>query len=74
MPSSISIDEDGFEGLLLLVAPSSHFDDLLMTALRAIFARYRQKIDAYAERAGAAAGWASSSLFFYGLREGVESP
>jgi high-affinity iron transporter len=69
------IDQDGFEGLLLLVA--AVFVVSMVVWMNRVARHLRkdieQKIDAYAERAGAAASWGIFLfVFLMVLREGVE--
>ena len=69
------INQDGFEGLLLLVA--AVFVVSMIVWMNRVARHLRkdieQKIDAYAERAGAAAGWGIFLfVFLMVLREGVE--
>ena len=69
------ISEDGFEGLLLLVA--AVFVVSMIVWMNRVARHLRkdieQKIDAYAERVGAAAGWGIFLfVFLMVLREGVE--
>ncbi|MBS1841223.1 MAG: DUF2318 domain-containing protein [Acidobacteria bacterium] len=70
-----NINQDGFEGLLLLVAAVFVFTMILWMnrVARHLRKDIEQKIDAYAERAGAAAGWGIFLfVFLMVLREGVE--
>jgi len=69
------INQDGFEGLLLLVA--AVFVVSMIVWMNRVARHLRkdieQKIDVYAERAGAAAGWGIFLfVFLMVLREGVE--
>jgi FTR1 family protein len=69
------INQDGFEGLLLLLA--AVFVVSMIVWMNRVARHLRkdieQKIDAYAERAGAAAGWGIFLfVFLMVLREGVE--
>ena len=69
------INQDGFEGLLLLVA--AVFVVSMIVWMNRVARHLRkdieQKIDAYAERAGATAGWGIFLfVFLMVLREGVE--
>lgn len=69
------ISQDGFEGLLLLVA--AVFVVTMIIWMNRVARHLRkdieQKIDAYAERVGAAAGWGICLfVFLMVLREGVE--
>jgi high-affinity iron transporter len=69
------IDQDGFEGLLLLVAAVFVVSMIVWMnrVARHLRKNIEQKIDAYAERAGAAAGWGIFLfVFLMVLREGVE--
>jgi high-affinity iron transporter len=69
------ISEDGFEGLLLLVAAVFVVSMIfwMNRVARHLRKEIEQKIDAYAERAGAEAGWAIFLfVFLMVLREGVE--
>ncbi|HWT87777.1 MAG TPA: FTR1 family protein, partial [Candidatus Angelobacter sp.] len=69
------ISEDGFEGLLLLVAAVFVVSMIIWMnrVARHLRKDIEQKIDAYAERAGAAAGWGILLfVFLMVLREGVE--
>jgi len=70
-----NINEDGFEGLLLLVAAVFVVSMILWMnrVARHLRKEIEHKIDVYAERAGAAAGWAIFLfVFLMVLREGVE--
>ncbi len=70
-----SISQDGFEGLLLLVAAVFVVSMIfwMNRVARHLRKDIEQKIDAYAERAGAAAGWGIFLfVFLMVLREGVE--
>ena len=69
------ISEDGFEGLLLLVAAVFVVSMIIWMnrVARHLRKDIEQKIDAYAERVGAAAGWGIFLfVFLMVLREGVE--
>jgi len=69
------ISEDGFEGLLLLVAAVFVVSMIfwMNRVARHLRKEIEQKIDSYAERAGAAAGWGIFLfVFLMVLREGVE--
>src|SRR5262250_1778123 len=70
-----SISEDGFEGLLLLVAAVFVVSMIfwMNRVARHLRKEIEQKIDSYAERAGSAAGWGLALfVFLMVLREGVE--
>jgi FTR1 family protein len=70
-----NVNQDGFEGLLLLVAAVFVVSMILWMnrVARHLRKEIEQKIDAYAERAGAAAGWGIFLfVFLMVLREGVE--
>ena len=70
-----SISEDGFEGLLLLVAAVFVVSMIfwMNRVARHLRKEIEHKIDVYAERAGAAAGWGIFLfVFLMVLREGVE--
>ncbi len=70
-----NINQDGFEGLLLLVAALFVVSMIVWMnrVARHLRKEIEQKIDAYAERAGAAAGWGIFLfVFLMVLREGVE--
>jgi high-affinity iron transporter len=69
------ISEDGFEGLMLLVA--SVFVVTMIVWMNRVARHLRkeieEKVESYAERAGKAAGWGISLfVFLMVLREGVE--
>ncbi|HWZ97670.1 MAG TPA: Fe-S-containing protein [Candidatus Dormibacteraeota bacterium] len=69
------ISEDGFEGVLLIVAAVFVVSMIVWMnrVARHLRKEIEQKIDAYAERAGAAAGWGIFLfVFLMVLREGVE--
>jgi FTR1 family protein len=69
------ISEDGFEGLLLLVAAVFVVSMIIWMnrVARHLRKDIEHKIDAYAERVGAAAGWGIFLfVFLMVLREGVE--
>lgn len=70
-----SISEDGFEGLMLLVAAVFVVSMIfwMNRVARHLRKEIEQKIDEYAERVGAAAGWGIFLfVFLMVLREGVE--
>jgi len=70
-----NINQDGFEGLLLLVAAVFVLSMIIWMnrVARHLRKDIEQKIDSYAERAGAAAGWGIFLfVFLMVLREGVE--
>ncbi|HLK03127.1 MAG TPA: Fe-S-containing protein [Candidatus Acidoferrum sp.] len=70
-----SISEDGFEGLMLLVATVFVVSMIfwMNRVARHLRKEIEQKIDEYAERVGAAAGWGIFLfVFLMVLREGVE--
>ena len=70
-----NINQDGFEGLLLLVAAVFVLSMIIWMnrVARHLRKDIEQKIDSYAERAGAAAGWGILLfVFLMVLREGVE--
>ncbi len=70
-----SISEDGFEGLMLLVAAVFVVSMIIWMnrVARHLRKEIEQKIDEYAERVGAAAGWGIFLfVFLMVLREGVE--
>ena len=70
-----NVNQDGFEGLLLLAAAVFVVSMIfwMNRVARHLRKEIEQKIDAYAERAGAAAGWGIFLfVFLMVLREGVE--
>ncbi|GAC1632342.1 MAG: hypothetical protein NVS9B14_05470 [Candidatus Acidiferrum sp.] len=70
-----SISEDGFEGLMLLIAAVFVVSMIfwMNRVARHLRKEIEQKIDEYAERVGAAAGWGIFLfVFLMVLREGVE--
>ncbi|HYK39521.1 MAG TPA: Fe-S-containing protein [Candidatus Eremiobacteraceae bacterium] len=70
-----NVNQDGFEGLLLLVAAVFVVSMIfwMNRVARHLRKEIEQKIDTYAERAGAAAGWGIFLfVFLMVLREGVE--
>lgn len=69
------ISEDGFEGLLLLVAAVFVVSMIVWMnrAARGLKKEIEQKVEAYAGRSGSNAGWAIGAfVFFMVLREGAE--
>jgi high-affinity iron transporter len=70
-----NISQDGFEGLLLLVAALFVVTMIIWMnrVARHLKKEIEQKVEAYAERAGAAAGWGIALfVFLMVLREGAE--
>src|SRR6202030_322977 len=69
------INQDGFEGLLMLIAPVFVITMIVWMnrVARHLKKEIEQKVEAYAERAGSAAGWGIFLfVFLMVLREGAE--